>query len=59
MKFRKGDTVQAVNGTRTFEVVSDTTDESTLVELVTLVPQSGTMVWVKTRAPLDAVIKIK
>jgi len=63
-KFKKGDKVQAVglacsHGARTFEVVSDTTDESTLVELMTLVPQNGTMVWVRTRAPLDAVIKIK
>jgi len=64
MKFRKGDKVQAValacsDGAQTFEVVSDTTDESTVVELMTLVPKGGTMVWVRTLAPLDAVIKIK
>lgn len=57
-KFRKGDTVRAVNGTKTFEVVSDTTEDAISVELRTTVLKNGTLVWVKTDAPIDAVIKI-
>jgi len=57
-KFRKGDTVQVVGGTKTFEVVSDTPEEANSVELMTKVLQNGTLVWVKTHAPIDAVIKI-
>jgi len=59
MKFKKGDRVRVVDGTKTFEVLSDTTDESSLVELMTQVLENGTMVWVKTRAPIDAVVKVK
>lgn len=57
-KFKKGDTVRAVNGTKTFEVVSDVPEDATAVELRTTVLQNGTLVWVKTYAPIDAVIKI-
>lgn len=58
IKFKKGDTVRAVGGTKTFEVVSDTPEEANSVELMTLVPRDGTMVWVKTHAPVNAVMKI-
>lgn len=57
-KFRKGDTVQVVGGTKTFEVASDTPEEANSVELMTKVLQNGTLVWVKTHAPIDAVMKI-
>lgn len=57
MEFQVGDIVASVTTGREFRVTHNTVIDSPLVQLIVQVQQGSTIVWVKTQATKDQLVR--